>query len=220
MTRTLQRLMGVIFSIGLLAGCAPGLIGGDRQSDPSLDRVLVSDSDVPARQGLLYMAMQDAQTALQSAGFALAADEPAEAKQQINNLLYAIDPSYPPTPTVTSTGIALFWPGTGYGLRRSVEDIADQMRSVSSRHGARATVVEQAGLVTSCAEETLERVDRMASLGRQALDAGSTEELAPLLTEIDHLTHIVLEAPAADEADACSLEHAKDHLDSLALQLA
>jgi hypothetical protein len=214
------RTLGTMILIGLLAGCAPGLIGGDRQSDPNLERVLRSDSSVPAKQGLLYMAMQDAEVALQSAGYAATADEPAVAKSRINNMLHAIDPSFPGTPTVTSSGIASFWPGTGFGLRRSVEGIADQMRAVSSRHGAREQVAAQAGEVTSCAEETLGRVDRVASLGQQALAAGSAAEMAPLLAEIDRLTRIVLESPAAQAADACSLEDAKNYLNSLALQLA
>jgi hypothetical protein len=219
MTRTTQRL-GTIVLMVFLAGCAPGLVGGDRQIDPNLDRVLRSDSSVPAKQGLLYMAMQDAEVALQSAGYAATADEPAEAKNRINNMLHAIDPSFPGTPTVTSTGIAAFWPGTGFGLRRSVEGIADQMRVVESRHASREQVVAQAGQVTGCAEETLGRVDQVTSLGQQALAAGSTAEMAPLLAEIDRLTRIVLEAPAAQAAQACSLEDAKRYLNSLALQLA
>jgi hypothetical protein len=219
MVRAIRNL-GTMILIGCLAGCAPGLVGGDRQTDPNLERVLRTDSRVPAKQGLLYMAMQDAQVALQSAGYAAAADQPAEAKNRVNNMLHAIDPSFPGTPTVTSSGIAAFWPGTGYGLRRAVADIADQMRAVESRHGARERVVAQAGQVTSCAEETLGRVDRVTSLGQQALAAGTTAEMAPLLEEIDRLTRIMLEAPAAQAEQACSLEDAKRYLNDLALQLA
>ena len=214
------KLIGTIVGVGLLAGCAPGLVGGDRQSDPNLHRVLVSDSDVPARQGLLFIAMQDAEVALQSAVYAVAADEPAEAKARINNMLHAIDPSFPGTPTVTSSGIAAFWPGTGFGLRRSVEGIAEQARAIGSRPGASEQVVAQAGQVVTCAEETLGRIDRVESLGQQALAAGSAAEMAPLLAEADRQTHIMMEAPAAGAAGACSLEDAKAYLDSLALELA
>ena len=220
MSRATQRLTGTIVGVGLLAGCAPGLVGGDRQSDPNLHRVLVSDSDVPARQGLLFIAMQDAEVALQSAVYAVAADEPAEAKARINNMLHAIDPSFPGTPTVTSSGIAAFWPGTGFGLRRSVEGIAEQARAIGSRPGASEQVVAQAGQVVTCAEETLGRIDRVESLGQQALAAGSAAEMAPLLAEADRQTHIMMEAPAARAAGACSLEDAKAYLDSLALELA
>jgi hypothetical protein len=220
MTRATLKTAATMILIGLLAGCAPGLVGGDRRSDPNLDRILVSDSNVPAKQGLLFMAMQDAEVAVQSAGYAVAAGQPAVARNRINNMLHAIDPSFPGTPTVTSSGIAAFWPGTGFGLRRSVEGIAEQMRAVSSRHGAREQVVAQADQVTSCAEETLGRVDQVTRLGQQALAAGSAAEMAPLLAEIDRLARIVLEAPAAQAANACSLEDAKRHLNSLALQLA
>ena len=219
MSRATHRLTGTIVAMGLLAGCAPGLIGGDRQ-DPNLHRVLVSDRDVPAKQGLLFMAMQDAEVAVQSAGFASAADEPTEAKARINNMLHAIDPSFPGTPTVTSSGISSVWPGTGFGLRRSVEGIAEQARAIGSRSGAPEQVVAQAGQVSGCAEETLGRIDQLVSLGQQALAAGSAAEMAPLLTQLDDLTRIIMEAPAAQAAGACSLEDAKTHLDSLALQLA
>jgi hypothetical protein len=205
---------------GLLAGCAPGLVGGDRPSNPYLERVLVSDDDVPAKQSLLYSAMQDAEVALQSAGYAAAADEPADAKNRVSNMLHAIDPSIPGTPTVTAYGITAVWPGTGFGLRRAIEGIADQMRAVSSRYASREQVVEEAALVRVCAEQNLERVDRVVSLGQQALAAETAEELAALIAELDRLTDIVLEAPAADAADACSLEHARRYLASLALQLA
>ncbi len=213
------RLTAAVILTGLLAGCAPGLIGGDRQVDPNLDRVLRSDRDVPARQGLLFMAMQDAEIARQSAGYALAADLPVEAKDRISNVLHAIDPSSPGTPTITSSGIAAFWPGTGYGLRQAVQGIADQMGSVSSRHGARASVVDQAGQITACTQEMLSRTDRVVSLGQQVLAAGSLDEMAPMLAEIDHLTQIMLEAPAAQAVDACSLQDTKVHLNSLAVQL-
>jgi hypothetical protein len=206
--------------VGLLAGCAPGLIGGDRRSDPNLDRVLVSDSDVPARQGLLFMAMQDAEVAVQNARYAVVADEPADAKARINNVLHAIDPSFPGTPTVTSSGIAAFWPGTGFGLRRAVEGIADEARAVGSRHGDRAQVAAQAGEVTRCTDAMLGRVDRAVSLGQQALAAGGAAEMAPLLTEIERLTRTVLEAPAAQAEAACSLQDARRYLNSLALQVA
>jgi hypothetical protein len=212
-------LTATIVGAGLLAGCAPGLMGDSRQRDPNLHRVLVSDRSVPARQGLLYMAMQDAEVALQSAVYAVAADEPAEAKARINNMLHAIDPSFPGTPTVTSSGISAFWPGTGFGLRRSVEGIGENARAIGSRPGAPEQVVAQAGRVTGCTEETLGRIDRVVSLGQQALAAGSAAEMAPLLTQIDDLTRIIMEAPAAQAAGACSLEDAKTYLDSLALQL-
>lgn len=220
MSRAIQRLTGTIILMGLLAGCAPGMIGADRQRDPNLDRVLVSDSSVPAKQGLLFMAMQDAEVAVQSAGYAVVADEPAEAKNRINNMLHAIDPSFPGTPTVTDSGVAAFWPGTGFGLRRSVEGIAAQMSAISSRHASHEQVVTQAAQVSGCAEETLGRVDQVTRLGQQALAAGTAAQMAPLLAEIDRLTRIVLEAPAAQAANACSLEDAKRQLNSLALQLA
>lgn len=217
---TMTSRWGMILSIAVLAGCAPGLMGGDRNSDPALERILVTDGDVPARQGLLLAAMRDAEVARQSASFALVADDPEEAKAQINNLLYAIDPDFPGTPTITASGMTPFWPGTGYGLRRSVQDIAAQMRSVSSRYESRAAVAAQARQVAVCTDETLSRVDRMQRLGQQALDAVSLDEMAPLLTEIDNLARIIIEAPAADSAGACSLEDAMVDLRTLARQLA
>lgn len=214
------RWTGTILSMALVAGCAPGLMGGDKSTDPALDRILLSDDDVPAKQGLLFMAMQDAEVARQSASFALAANDLADAKLQINNVLAAVDPEFPGTPTVTASGVTPFWPGTGYGLRRSLQDIDDEMRSVGNRHDDRESVAAQARQVTSCTEQTLTRVDRLVSLSQQALAAGSADEVAPLLVEIDSLSQIILEAPAAEAVDGCSLEDTKRDLETLALQLA
>lgn len=213
-----QKLLAIVM-MGLLAGCAPGLMSGGNRSDPNLDRVLASDRSVPARQGLLYMAMQDAEVAIENAGWAMTASHPDETKARINDVLHAIDPEFPPTPTVTSFGLADFWPGTGFGLRRSVQGIAEQMRAVGSRHGSREAVADQAGQVVACAEETLARADQVVSLGQQALAAGTPGQIDPLVAEMSRLTHIIMEAPAAQEADACSLQHAKRYLSSLALQL-
>jgi hypothetical protein len=212
-----QKLFAIVM-VGFLAGCAPGLMGGGNPSDPNLDRVLLSDRSVPAQQGLLYMAMQDAEVAIENAGWAMSAENPDESKARIYNVLYAMDPEFPPTPTATSYGLAGFWPGTGYGLRRSVQGIADQMRTVGNRHGSRAAVADPAGQVVACADETLERADQVVSLGQQALDAGTADQIDPLAAEMSRLTHIIMEAPAAQEANACSLEHAKRYLNSLALQ--
>src|SRR5918996_455890 len=212
-----KKLLAIVM-VGSLAGCAPGLLGGGDPRDPNLDRVLLSDRSVPARQGLLYMAMQDAEVAIENAGWAMTADHPDETKARINNVLYAMNPEFPPAPTVTSFGLAGFWPGTGYGLRRSVQGIADQMREVGSRHGSREMVADQAGQVVTCAEETLARTDRVVGLGQQALAASSAEQIDPLVAEMSRLTHIIMEAPAAQEANACSLEHAKRYLNGLALQ--
>jgi hypothetical protein len=59
----------------------------------------------------------------------------------------------------------------------------------------------------------------VVSLGQQVLVASSADQIDPLLAEMSRLTHIIMEAPAAQEANACSLEHAKRYLNSLALQL-
>jgi hypothetical protein len=206
--------------MALLAGCAPGLTGGDRTTDPALDRILVSDANVPAKQGLAFMALQYAVVARHRGGFALAAAVPADAYADLSNRLNAIVPAFPATPTVTASGLTPFWPPAGYGLRNSMQDIAAEMGRVGSRYEGRAAVAAQVRQVTVCAEETLERVDRLVSLSQQALDAGSADELAPLLQEIDRLAQIVLEAPAAESADACSLEDAKKDLQTLALQIA
>ena len=212
-----QKLFAIVV-VGFLSGCAPGLVGGGNPSDPNLDRVLLSDPSVPAEQGLLYMAMQDAEVAIENAGWAMTADDPDETKGRIYNVLYAMDPEFPATPTVTSYGLAGFWPGTGYGLRRSAQGIADQMRAVGSRHASRAVVADPAGQVVACAEETLARADHVVSLGQQALDASTADQMDPLVAEMSRLTHIIMEAPAAQEANACSLEHAKRYLNGLALQ--
>ena len=129
-----------------------------------------------------------------------------------------MDPEFPATPTVTSYGLAGFWPGTGYGLRRSAQGIADA--DAGGRQPARLARGGRgpAGQVVTCAEETLARADRVVSLGQQALDASTADQMDPLVAEMSRLTHIIMEAPAAQEANACSLEHAKRYLNSLALQ--
>jgi len=214
------RWTGMILATAIVAGCAPGLVGGGKHNDPALDRILVSDDEVPAKQGLLFVAMQDAAVARQSASFALVADHLDDARKQLNNVLHAIDPAFPGTPTITASGVTPFWPATGYGLRRSVQDMDDQIRLVGSRYDDRDSIAAQASQVAACTDQTLSRIDRLEQLSEQALAAGSRDELTPLLAEIDGLARIILEAPVAEAADACSLEDTKQDLETLALQIA
>jgi hypothetical protein len=143
-----------ITAIGLLsAGCThdplvvrnvyPGLVAAEAP-EGALTQVLFSADGVPAQQGLLYIAMYDAGVAGQNASLARAAATAEGAKSRVGEVLYAIDPEIAPAWPAKDSGIVEVWAGSGYGLRRSIPRMIDDIRGALDRDSASAALPSSA----------------------------------------------------------------------------
>lgn len=187
------------------------------QYDGPLPEVLFSASDTPARQGLLHTAMVDAEVASQFAGLALAAQDATEARSALGEVVFAIDPGVAPDWEAKSAGIVRPWAGTGYGLHRSAAAMADQIRAAAE--DATPGLPGDALPAAACAENTLERAERVLTLSRDALDPGAaqTQELLRQIQELaDQLNQGTGGAadPAAVDPN-CGLQEAQRYLTGL-----
>jgi len=207
----------------LLGGCGWSRDLGDlawREEEPPLQRVLVAADDTPGNQSLLYTAIREAEAAEQSAIRArLAADDPAEARQALGEVLYAIDPSAAPGWTAMATGIVPGWSGSGYGVLRA----ATQMRQeLSLAEGEPEEAGTAAGLALVCAEKTIRRSEQILALGRRVMEGGGTMA-ASTLAEIEALARdlnlgdrTAVDVAAASGRD-CGLEGVVRILQGLAI---
>lgn len=149
--------------IGSWRDAAFGLAVDDEED--VLSRILESAEDTPGSQGLLYVAIVDAEAASQGATRAVAlADDRTEVVNALGEVVFAIQPAEAPDWQVKGAGLVPGWNGTGYGLIPAVEDAAAGLRLLSSRDGA---VGERAGEALICVENTL-------GFARQALDLAQT----------------------------------------------
>lgn len=185
-----------------VAGCAPGDLDGRLgfgENTSPLQRILATSEHTPAYQGLLYVAIRDAEAAAQSAGRAVvAADNLAEVRSSLGEVVYAVAPEAAPDWRAKQAGLIPGWAATGYGVRRAVREMAAELRAL---HGGFGDAPAQA-LV--CAENTLQRVARLLDLTRRALEADSTEQLDDLVTQIEDLAVALNEG--RDDDDAVEVE--------------
>lgn len=185
-----------------VAGCAPGDLDGRLgfgENTSPLQRILATSEHTPAYQGLLYVAIRDAEAAAQSAGRAVvAADNLAEVRSSLGEVVYAVAPEAAPDWRAKQAGLIPGWAATGYGVRRAVREMAAELRAL---HGGFGDAPAQA-LV--CAENTLQRVARLLDLTRRALEADSTEQLEDLVTQIEDLAVALNEG--RDDDDAVEVE--------------
>lgn len=186
------------------AGCAPGDLDGRLgfgEDIPPLQRVLVTSEDTPAYQGLLHVAMKEAEAAAQGAGQAVAsANDPAEARSALGEVIYAVAPGVAPEWRAKGTGLIPGWAATGYGVRRAVREMAGELRAVDRGLGSEP----ERALV--CAENTLRRAEELLELARRALDEEGTEQLDDLLPRIEDLALALNHGRDADGDDAIEVE--------------
>ena len=184
-----------------------------------LPEVLWSADDTPAYQPLLYTAMAEAEVAAQYAGRALAAEDPARARGALGEVLYAIEPGAAPAWDAKSAGIVRGWAGKGYGLRRAAAEMAGRIRAAAGGEGA-AGFADGALPAARCADNTLERADRIVLLSREAFGAAANRSQA-LLQQIQAVANQLNQGAAAsadpDVVDPeCGLQQARRYLDRLA----
>lgn len=187
-----------------LAGCAPGDLDGRfgfGEDTSPLQRILATSQHTPAYQGLLFVAIKDAEAATQNAGRAVAAaDNLAEVRSSLGEVVYAVAPEAAPDWRAKQAGLIPGWAATGYGVRRAVREMAAELRALDGGFGdapAQALV---------CAENTLQRAERLLDLTRRALETKSTEQLNGLMAQIEDLAVALTEGRDVDNDDVIEVE--------------
>jgi hypothetical protein len=130
-------------------------------------------------------------------------------------VLYAIDPDTAPDWEAKSAGIVSGWAGAGYGARRATGEMATAIREALASDGSAALKQSAPGAAT-CADNTLHRLDQVATLSSQALDEATLPEAS--LQQIQDVAQQLLRGSdtGADPA-TCGLEEARRNLAPLAL---
>ena len=212
-------------AIGLLlfAGCThdplarasvyPGLVSVQAPQG-ELVPVLFSAADTPAQQGLLYVAMYDAGVAAQNASLAQAATTEG-ARTRAGEVLYAIDPEIAPAWPAKGSGLVEVWAGSGYGLRRSVPRMIEEIQDALDRGGASEALRTYGPRAIRCAENTLGRADRVQALAEQALVA-TDAELKPILRELDEVATALNNGVPAPGDEGCGLQQTHLYLNQIA----
>jgi hypothetical protein len=216
------RVLCTVLGLTLLTGCGLGFgdlyadarsyfsADGSPPGDPRLTRILSSAADTPGHQGFLYVAMVEAQVASQYAGYALAANDLATAKNAIGDVLYAIDPGAAPSWQARSAGVVQAWAGKGYGLRRAVRNLQSEVRALAAADPS----AQGPARVAACTDTMLARADRIVALGQQVLAANEMAGLRPTLEQIDGLARELYYGTATLETDqqtptGCGLQEAR-----------
>jgi hypothetical protein len=206
-----------ITAIGLLlfAGCThdpmvvhnvyPGLVAV-QAPEGELTRVLFSADGVPAQQGLLHIAMYDAGVAGQNASLARAAATAEGARTRVGEVLYAIDPEIAPAWPAKNSGIVEVWAGSGYGLRRSIPRMIDDIRAALERDSASAALRNYGPRAIQCAENALQGAERVRVLSEQVLATATDAALDPLLRQLDEAATALNNGVPSPDDQGCGLQ--------------
>jgi hypothetical protein len=206
-----------ITAIGLLlfAGCThdpmvvhnvyPGLVAV-QAPEGEMTRVLFSADGVPAQQGLLHIAMYDAGVAGQNASLARAAATAEGARTRVGEVLYAIDPEIAPAWPAKNSGIVEVWAGSGYGLRRSIPRMIDDIRAALERDSASAALRNYGPRAIQCAENALQGAERVRVLSEQVLATATDAALDPLLRQLDEAATALNNGVPSPDDQGCGLQ--------------
>jgi hypothetical protein len=213
----------VVSAIGLLllAGCShdplaraevyPGLVEIEAPTG-ELTRVMFSAAEAPARQGLLYTAMYDAAVAAQNAGLARGTGSFANVETRVGEVLYAIDPEVAPAWPAKATGIVEIWAGSGYGLRRALRGMVEEIRAALDDGAASAALRHNGPRAIRCAENTLTRADQAAALAQRVLAAAADADLDPMLRQLEEVAVALNNGVPSPDDEGCGLQQAHRYL--------
>jgi hypothetical protein len=197
-----------------------GLSPFERPSGP-LVRVLDTDSATPAKQGLLYTSMRDAEVAATYTDRAIARqDEPGETQEAMAEVIYAIEPAaappWDPGPWHDAGyGLVASWASHGYGLQRALDGMSAELAGVSEGGPLGAALRQHVPPALRCTENTQDRAAQVLALSRQSLGEGGGTAPVPRLEEIKELAEALNRGvPAPDEA-GCGLREVERRLDEV-----
>ena len=213
----------------LLAACAhdplveaevyPGLVEVE-EPEGELKPVLFSADDAPAHQSLLYVAMYDAAVAGQNAGLARAAASLEEVRTKVGEVLYAIDPELAPAWFAKAAGIVQLWEGSSYGVRRAVRRMIEEIRAALETDATSVALRTYGPRAIRCAENTLERAERVVALAQRVLAAGLDAELEPTLRELEEVATALNNGVPSPDDEGCGLQQAFLYLSQVGVVVA
>lgn len=181
-----------------------------------LPTVLFSAPDTPARQGYLYTSMQSSEVAAQSVDRAIARRaEPGEPEEALTEVVYALEPGLAPPKTAVDPGTAEGWAAHGYGARRALRNMIDAISSGSQASAASDALRQNGPRAAGCAENTLQRADRLLALSQQILAGGGGPEAEPTLLQADMIAKELNRGAPSPGEGGCGLEEAKRYLDEV-----
>jgi hypothetical protein len=144
--------------------------------------------NTPDGQGLLPVALAEAQVAAQHATLALRNTEDLDAMQRhAGHVLHAVDP------TQAEQG-----PGAGYGVKRAAEGVAQHIGMAGEHESASENVALHANHVATAARNTIARSDEIIELAHQVMHATSAAEAAPTLERLAELANELVAGRDAD----------------------
>jgi hypothetical protein len=218
--------IAAVVGLGLLGACtrpiedplaAHGIYWGlypMPEYEGELPEVLFSAYDTPAKQGFLYTSMHSGEVAAQYVDRALARlDEPGEAEEAIAEVVHALEPTAAPEVAAGNPGNVPGWAAHGYGLRRALRNMIDEIAAASQSTAASAALRQDGPRAAGCAENTLERADRLLALSQQVLAGGQGRAAEPTLRQLDMLSEELNEGAPAPGEGGCGLEEVERYLD-------
>jgi hypothetical protein len=219
------RILGAV-AVLWLTGCVQdplaersiywGLSPFERPTGP-LVRVLDTDSGTPAKQGLLYTSMRDAEVAATYAGRALArTDEPGETESALGDVVYAIEPAGAPAWNARDGAFGPHWGSQGYGLQRALNGMAAEVAAASGEGSASAPLRQHGPQALRCTENTQARAGQVLALSQQALAEGSRAASAvPTLEQIKGQAEELNRGVPSPGETGCGLQDVKRALDQV-----
>ena len=150
--------------------------------------------------------MYDAGVAGQNASLARAAATAEGARTRVGEVLYAIDPEIAPAWPAKNSGIVEVWAGSGYGLRRSIPRMIDDIRAALERDSASAALRNYGPRAIQCAENALQGAERVRVLSEQVLATATDAALDPLLRQLDEAATALNNGVPSPDDQGCGLQ--------------
>ena len=178
--REKAAILIVVSAAGVAGGLCPrASLAQDRPTAHThIAHVREAFSGTPNGEGLLAVAIADAETALEHARLSAGGD-PTDIDPMIRHarhVLHAVDPSQFPN-----------GPGSGFGLKSAAEGVARHIELAAAAEDASDQVRTHAAHVAAAARATAERADRIAAKVGEILAAGVYNQAYPLTSELEAL---------------------------------
>jgi hypothetical protein len=139
-----------------------------------IGHVINAFGDTPKMQGLLPVAMADAQVAAQHAALAAKDLNNLDAmKLHAGHVINAVDP------TIVPKG-----PGSGYGVKKAALGVVTHIELAAKAGGASQNVITHANHVATSARNTVTRCDEVVALAQKIQASTSAADAAALVSQL------------------------------------